>query len=368
MRSLLRFLGILLAGVLVFGAARLLDKAPWRKEAAPEQPRPTVAVQIQTEETAPEQSETLPVQTETAATTGPAQERFLLTFVGDCTLGSQEEHAYAEIGFIKTVGDDYGYPFRYVLDYFEKDELTCINLEGVLSDEGYALQRNQSFRGPAAYVDILTQNSVEAVTLANNHTMDYGQTGYASTKTGLEAAGIPYVERDSSTIITTQNGLTVGIYGAVYYGMDEEEITAAIRELRKQADIVIFAPHWGSEMKYARTREQIDLAHAVIDAGADFVWGSHPHVLQPMETYNGGVICYSLGNFSFGGNNYPGDYDSALIQQEVIRAADGTVSLGETIVVPVCISSVSSRNNFQPVPYEEGSEDYVRVMKKLDPA
>ena len=311
-------------------------------------------------------TETQPAPTETEAPTEPAEERFLLTFVGDCTLGCRDAHAYADVGFLKTVGDDYGYPFRNVLKYFEEDELTMINLEGVFSEEGYAVQKAHTFRGPTSYVNILTENSVEAVTLANNHTMDYGQTGYDSTKAVLDKAGIPYVERDSSTVITTKNGLKIGVYGAVYYKMDTNQITEAIRQLRTEADIVVFAPHWGFEMNPQFNKEQEALAHAVIDAGADIVYGSHPHVLQAMEEYNNGVIFYSLGNFSFGGNNYPEDYDSALIRQEVIRTADGTVTLGETTVVPVSVSSISDRNNFQPTPYEEGSEDYVRVLEKLD--
>jgi len=309
--------------------------------------------------------ETQPATTETEAPTEAPEERFLLTFVGDCTLGCRDSHVYADVGFIKTINGDFGFPFRNVLEYFEKDEMTLINLEGVLGEEGYAVQKAHTFRGPSSYINILTQNSVEAVTLANNHTMDYGQKGYDATKALLDSVKIPYVERDSSTVITTKNGLKVGVYGAVYYKMDEKQITEAIRQLREQTDIVVFAPHWGFEMNPEFNREQESLAHAVIDAGADIVYGSHPHVLQPMEEYNGGVIFYSLGNFSFGGNNYPEDYDSALIQQEVIRAADGTVTLGETIVVPVSVSSISGRNNFQPTPYEAGSEDYVRVLKKL---
>lgn len=323
------------------------------------EPVVTEAIALETE-AATEVPETVPEETEASP------ERFLLTFVGDCTLGCRDSHANAGFGFMRTMGDDYGFPFRNVLDYFETDEMTFINLEGTFCDTGYAVQKAHTFRGPTHYINILTENSVEAVSLANNHTMDYGQAGYDSTVATLDSAGIPYVERDKSAIFTTKNGLTIGIYGAVYYVMDTDVITAAIRELRQQADIVIFAPHWGYEMNTQRNQEQADLAHAVIDAGADIVWGSHPHVLQAMEAYNGGKIFYSLGNFSFGGNIYPGDYDSALIQQEVIREADGTVSLGETIVVPVCVSSIPDRNNFQPTPYEEGSEGYQRVLDKLD--
>lgn len=323
----------------------------------------TIAAETETTtetETTAEETETVPTETEAVP------ESFLLTFVGDCTLGCRDSHAYAGYGFIQTIGDDYGFPFRNVLNYFESDEMTFINLEGTFCDSGYAVEKAHTFRGPTHYINILTQNSVEAVSLANNHTMDYGQSGYDSTVATLEGVGIPYVERDSSTILTTKNGLTIGIYGAVYYVMDTEVITAAIRQLREQADIVIFAPHWGFEMNTQRNQDQVDLAHAVIDAGADIVWGSHPHVLQAMEEYNGGKIFYSLGNFSFGGNIYPDDYDSALIQQEIIRQPDGSICLGQTIVVPVCVSSIPDRNNFQPTPYEEGSDGYRRVMEKLD--
>ena len=366
MKKILKYLAILLAAALVFAMARLMDKAPWRKSAPTMETLPQAAVVETQPETRPQPEETVPPQTETEAPTEPSEERFLLTFVGDCTLGCRDGHANAGYGFIQTIGEDYGFPFRNVLEYFTSDEMTFINLEGTFTETGYAMQKAHTFRGPTSYINILTQNSVEAVSLANNHTMDYGQTGYDSTIATLEGAGIPYVERDNSAIITTKNGLTIGIYGAVYYDMKTEVITAAIRELRQQADIVIFAPHWGFEMNTERNQDQVDLAHAVIDAGADIVWGSHPHVLQAMEEYNGGEIYYSLGNFSFGGNIYPDDYDSALIQQEVIRAVDGTISLGETIVVPVCVSSISGRNNYQPTPYEEGSEGYVRVMEKLD--
>jgi poly-gamma-glutamate synthesis protein (capsule biosynthesis protein) len=84
-----------------------------------------------------------------------------------------------------------------------------------------------------------------------------------------------------------------------------------------------------------------------------------------MEEYNGGVIFYSLGNFCFGGNLQPTDLDSVLVQQEYIRDAEGNIRRGELTVVPMCISSAPPINNFQPTPYEEGSEEYQRVMDKL---
>ena len=312
---------------------------------------------------------TLPETTEapTTAPTEPPEEHFLLTFVGDCTFGANPTNTYAGYGFPKTVGEDYQYPFRNVIDWFENDEATFLNLEGPLSDTGNPMQKKHVFRGPTAYVNILLENSVEAVTIANNHTMDYGQTGYDSTVLTLENAGIPFAEQDGSCIFTTEHGLTIGLYGAVYYKLDTQQIVSAIASLKEAGcDLVIFAPHWGVEGSYRPTAAQTELAHAVIDAGADIVWGSHPHVLQPVEEYNDGIIFYSMGNFSFGGNGYPRDYDTALLQLEVIRTADGSVTLGELTIVPANVSSVADRNNYQPTPYEPGTAAYDRVLQKLD--
>ena len=313
--------------------------------------------------------ETTVVETEPPTTvsteTEPQEEHYLLTFAGDCTFGSNPKNKYALSSFENTV-KDWKYPFANVISYFENDDFTMVNLEGTLTETGTKVQKAFNFKGSPEYVNILTENSVEAVTLANNHTMDYGHEGYANTIATLEAAGVPYVEENSSTVITLDSGLTIGIYGTVYFSMDTEHMVSEITAMKEQGvDVIIFAPHWGAEGYYYANNVQQDAAHAAIDAGAHIVYGTHPHVLQPIEEYNGGIIYYSLGNFSFGGNMYPDDYDTALIQQEIIRWSDGTVTLGTMTAVPCRVSSVSQPNNFQPTPYEEGSDFYNRVMKKL---
>lgn len=357
MKNVLRYLAILLAAVLVFAAARYLDNAPAPHMEAlqTEQIQP-----VQTEPTV-QPTETVPVETE-----APDQ-HLLFTFAGDCTLGCHTSHTHAGYGFLLTVGEDYGYPFRNVISWFENDDFTMVNLEGPLSDEGRPQGSRYSFRGPESNVNILTQNSIEAVSLANNHVNDYGEAGYLATKAVLEENGVSYVEQNSSTMVTLENGVTVGLYGTVYNSIDEEALISGIKALKDQgADIIIYAPHWGTEHSFDPTQEQADLGHAAIDAGADIVYGCHPHVLQPIEEYKDGVIFYSLGNFSFGGNIYPSDYDSAVIQQEIILSGDGSVTLGERTIVPVSISSIEKRNNYQPTPYEPGTEEYQRVLSKLD--
>lgn len=307
-----------------------------------------------------EEPATVPKETESQ------EERFILTFAGDCTFGSNPVNRSALYSFENTIGEDWRYPFANVLSYFESDDCTMINLEGTLTESGPQIPKAFNFKGSPEYVNILTKNSVEAVTLANNHSMDYGLEGYENTIATLSAAGVPYAETNRSTVFTTESGLTIGIYGTVYYSMDVEHMVSEIAAMKESGvDVIIFAPHWGAEEYYKPNNVQVDAGHAAIDAGAHIVWGSHPHVLQPVEYYNGGIIYYSMGNFSFGGNIYPSDYDTAFIQQEVIRDSEGAVTLGETTIVPCCLTSEKGHNNFQPTPYEKDSEGYARVMKKL---
>lgn len=330
------------------------------KEAAPET-APTTAPTVATE--APVETTVPPT---TQPETEPQPETFTLTFVGDCTLGSTPGNYGADMGFVKVVGQDYDYPFRNVIDYFANDDGTFVNLEGPLTDTGYPVTKTHVFQGATDYVNILLRGSVEAVTLANNHTMDYGQTGYDSTLATLQGAGLPYVERDSTALVELPCGLTVGLYGTVYYKIDREDMVTQIQALKEQgAQLVIVAPHWGAEGSYRISKDQEEIGRLAIDAGADIVWGSHPHVLQPIEEYNGGLILYSMGNFCFGGNCAPKDLDSAIVQQQVIRYPDGTVELGEYTIIPCCVGSQEDTNNFQPTPYPEGSEGYQRVMEKL---
>ena len=98
----------------------------------------------------------------TTVPTEPPEEHFTLTFVGDCTLGGAPNQLGSPLGFFQTMGEDYGYPFRNVAEFFENDDFTMINLEGPFTDGGYPAQKMFTFRGPSSYIRILTENSVEA--------------------------------------------------------------------------------------------------------------------------------------------------------------------------------------------------------------
>ena len=337
---------------------------------APTLPNDTLPVMT---DTVTEPTETLaPTQAPTEAPTEPPETEpkeihYTLSFAGDCTLGSTKANWSNPNHFVTTIGENYDYPFANVRKYFENDDFTIINLEGPLTDSSSGAQsKTFAFRGPTAYSAIMTGSSVEAVTLANNHAEDYGKAGYDSTKQVLENAGITYVEKDKTALHTTERGLKIGLYASSFANITKKGIQNGIAQLRKDgAEIIICAFHWGEEGVYRADATQQKMAKIAIDAGADVVYGHHPHVLQKIEKYNDGYIFYSLGNFSFGGAALPGDYDTALLQLDVIRDENGKVSLGELTIIPCSISSTTKQNNFQPTPLEEGKE-YDRVMSKLD--
>lgn len=341
-------------------------------ESVPTQPTtvPTEATTLPTETTAPvetTQETTVPVETtvETTAPTEPQPIVYTLTFAGDCTLANLKGRTGSDT-FIGRVGEDYAYPFADVQQYFATDDCTFINLEGPLTERGTPADKKFVFRGPTSYVNILTQGSVEFANLSNNHTYDYGKVGMQDTIDTLKAAGVQYTEYGGSTLFTTESGLTIGVY--TENGVTNSYAAVkAIKALKDQgAEVIVACFHWGSEYHYRPSNTQKTVARDAIDAGADIVYGHHPHVLQKVETYGDGIIFYSLANFSFGGNTNPTDKDTAIIQQQIIREPDGTVHMGEMTIIPCSVSGEKGYNDYQPVPYEVDSEEYKRVLTKLD--
>ena len=267
-----------------------------------------------------------------AVQTEPEHERFTISLVGDCTLEGNR--------FQSLCGDDMGYPFENVREYFENDDATIANLECNFSDALLSSGSLFHFKAPTENADMLVSGGIDFVTTANNHIMDYGQRGLDDTLSALDERGIAYGIDGQSVVFTTESGLKLGIYcGYGGFMISETQIKEAIDKLKADgAEYIICALHWGVEGAYRPNAYQKNLAHAAIDAGADLVYGSHPHVLQPAEEYGGGLILYSLGNFSFGGNSFPRDYDSVIVQLTLCRNADGGVSLEACDYIPCSIS------------------------------
>lgn len=315
----------------------------------------------------------------------PEPEYFTISCIGDMTLTTNQYFSeQSSAHYASKMDGDYGYPFANTLQYFSDDELTLGNLECSFSDKKLqnSIYAQFYFLCPAEWIQILPEGGVDFVTIANNHTMDFNDAGLEDTKAALDSIGMAYGEDEQAQIITTPSGIKMGIYTAgdgdsIGTGStnipDKDKALAAIADFESQGvDYIVCMFHWGSELKYRPTDAQVELAHACIDAGADLIYGSHSHCLQPLEEYKDGIILYSMGNWSFGGNTSPSDRDTAIVQVTVKRDLDGSISRDSYDIIPCCVSSLpvgadnGADNDYRPTPYEEGSEEYLRTLSKLD--
>lgn len=298
----------------------------------------------------------------------PTVQTVTVTAVGDCTLGATQTHGYA--GSFHEYYDSNGenYFFEGVRELFEEDDFTLINLECVLSESNDRVEKTWNLKGKPEYTGIMSGSSVEACSLGNNHTRDYGESSLKDTENVLDEAGILYGLDEHVASYTTESGIVIGIVSSNLLWQDETHagyMRDGIAALREQgADLVIASCHWGIEGDHYANDYQKDMAHQIIDWGADLVIGTHPHVLQGVELYNGKVICYSLGNFCFGGNRNPAVKDTAVFRQ-TFTFVDGILQTDvEADMIPYSISSITSRNDFRPTMAE--GERKQRIISDLN--
>ena len=289
-----------------------------------------------------------------------------ISVVGDCTLGTDENFNYARSLNAYYEKNGPAYFLKNVKSIFESDDLTIANLEGTFTDLKTRADKTYAFKGPAEFVKILTSSSIEAVTLANNHSRDYGMQSLTDTRNTLDSAGVIHFGYDVTKVVEVK-GIKVGLVG-IYELIDHtgraQQVKDNIAKVKSEgADIVIVIFHWGIERDAAPNSHQTMLGRLAIDEGADLVCGHHPHVLQGIETYKGKNIVYSLGNFCFGGNSNPSDKDTMIFQQTFTVTKDGVKDDNVTNVIPCSLSSERNRNNYQPTP-ATGSEAE-RIMKKI---
>ena len=301
----------------------------------------------------------------------PVNTSIKLNFAGDCTLGNYAGQAY-DGSFNQEYakqGNDATYFFKNVKNVFENDDLTIVNLEGPLTSATSHVEKQFPFSGPKEYVNILTSGSVELVSIANNHSEDYYEQGMTDTKQVLDEKGIGYFGYETSCVKEIK-GIKIGFLGyrSMSLSMNNEKgratIKAAINDLKNNqgANAVVVFYHWGIEREYYANSDQRELAKFSIDSGADLVMGSHPHVVQGTEEYNGKQIVYSLGNFCFGGNRNPSDTDS-MIYSITMNFTDGFYTGDSHEIIPCSVTSVKGRNNYQPIILEGNEKE--RVLTKI---
>ncbi|MFA6322257.1 MAG: CapA family protein [Candidatus Buchananbacteria bacterium] len=218
--------------------------------------------------------------------------------------------------------NDFTWPFKLLANDLRAADITFGNLETPIIAGRPILPGEFSFRTDPKSIQGLQLAGFDVLSLANNHTLNFGQAGFASTFSELNKAGIKYVGAGASApeigqpIIIEKNGLKFGFL-AYTYGQaspkfmlssakianvnyaDEDKMKNDITALRPQVDFVIVSLHEGTEYQAKPNKNQKDFAQAAIEAGASLVLGHHPHVVQTFEKYQDGYIIYSLGNFVF---------------------------------------------------------------------
>ncbi len=321
---------------------------------------------------------------------GPPARPITLVVGGDVTLGHNHQTYFdAEVAKGRSREEMLAYGFKEVKALGDASDLFIVNLECPFTEGGEKLPKNFNFRARPELVGSLVAGGVDVVSLANNHLMDFGAQGLVDTLVTLETARIPYfgagrnlAEARRPAILTVE-GVRVALLGYFFLGernieppqvyatettpgvaghfSDVEVMERMLREdilaAKQRADVVLPFFHWGREGTYAPEPYQVRLAHAAIEAGASGVLGSHPHVLQSMELYQGAPVVYSLGNFVFGGNWNPRDKRSALW-----KARFGPGGYLSSEVLPLRSDRFPERP-FQPVPVTGAeAEEVLRLL------
>lgn len=309
-----------------------------------------------------------------------ADQSVLLTFTGDCTIGSEERTRAREDSldaFARKKG--YDYFFANFRELFETDDQTIINFEGVLSDSAAQESRSKTyrFRAPTEFVKVLTGSSIEACTLANNHTGDFGKQGEDSTKNTLTENGIGWC-KSWDPLVIEKNGIKIYVFSIEnrFYNEFAQKFRDRITELKQsgEANAVVVCWHTGLEYRGAHEPNTEVNVQRIINAGADLVVNNHPHVLQGIGVINNRFAFYSLGNFVFGGNSKietrkfltdktVSSLYTAVMQVKMFFTGDGKFSGSQVTLFPALTSSANPVNNYQP--YRANAEEAAIIRDAL---
>ena len=315
-----------------------------------------------------------------------ADKTITLTFAGDVTLGG-EAKLVDEPGSFAQVYEKNGpeYFLKNFADFFAEDDLTVINLEGVLSDKNLSPVAagklgEYFFKGKTEYVNVLTAASVEAASIANNHIFDYGEVGLKDTIATLENAGIEWFGTRARHTTDTErfffyekDGVTICLMSLYWddYLQGQKDgcgafLSDEIARIKKEgeADAVIAILHGGQEYGRHATVPQKVFTKMAFAAGADLVICHHAHVVMGMDIIGNRSAFYSLGNFCFGGNRNAYQKNGKSVQDAapalVVRAVltfedDGTYKGQQMTLYPVQTTSIDrpvDSTEIQPNDYQ----------------
>jgi poly-gamma-glutamate synthesis protein (capsule biosynthesis protein) len=253
-----------------------------------------------------------PNTTRSSPATQAPRRRLVISGIGDTNLDAGYIPALAVNGF--------DHAFSGIGTVFADDDLTVANLECAAAATGAPVKQRFNFNCGPEPLPAIRRAGVDVVNLANNHAADYGPDALIESRANVIAAGLLAVGAGADideayqpavveiggwriAVLGFNAVLTSGSWlaGPDHPGMADGTNTATMVEAVKAADaiadLVIVTVHWGWERDLEPRGPEIDRGHAMIDAGADIIFGHHPHRLQPLDVYNGRPIAWSLGNF-----------------------------------------------------------------------
>lgn len=282
---------------------------------------------------------------------------FTLSAVGDIVMGddprrySDEKKSTFYRNFNRHVAEGRNV-FENARPYFNKTDLTIANLEVTLTNRNSNLRKTLAFRGKPSTANHIAAGGVNFLNLANNHTIDYGDSGYNDTKNALKRAGVGYNGFNySGSTVQTINGIEVGMIGFVTgpYGATNSSIKRDVKKLKARCDVVVVSIHFTDlPMGTSQTKSaQKSHSRAAIDAGADVVLGHHQAMIGGLEIYKGKYIAYGLGTFVSAGKN-PNLGKLTFIFQQKFLVHEGFAESADLTVVPFWASSVKTENDVMP--------------------
>ena len=258
--------------------------------------------------TPPPPSLTLPGPTfESIISTNPswtatlsAQKKMVLAATGDVLLARF-------INSKAVTTNDYLFSYKPTKELLSAPQLTVINLETPILADCPLSNTGTVFCGSDKHIEGLLYAGVDLVNIANNHSFDFGQSGFDQTKSLLEEKNLSVVYPSHPAAFNISNQRFAFLsYNDIpdrtpggNKAIDPVKLADDIKSVRKDSDIVVVLFHWGVEYTTSVTPRQVSLAHTAIDAGADLILGNHPHWVQPLEFYQDKLIVYSHGNFIF---------------------------------------------------------------------
>ena len=302
------------------------------------EPVETPAAELTTEEPTPEATESPAPKADDGTIT--------LSFVGDCSIGDSIQYRGYGSSYHNIMAENgYEWPFSLVKQYLEADDLTLANCEVVLTTLSRHTDKVFNLIGLPEHAQAFAEGSIEIVNTVNNHALDFYNAGYEDTLSALDAAGIKHFgtinawreDGYNDILIQEVGGLRIGFIGYTYPQIEMEatrRIIPSIQSLKEEegCDLVVVSLHWGKETSMKPVNSEYEMSRSLIDAGADVIWGHHPHVIQPIEFYNGKPIFYSTGNFTFGTMSQVDP--STGIFQLTYEQVDGETVLKQLRVIP----------------------------------